>query len=55
MNHSWLKNAVRCAFDRIYFAELHSRVWSPEAWNAVHILHRYGIEHYAYLDCSHPE
>lgn len=55
MNHSWLKNAVRCAFNRIYLEGDRALPWIPAAWDAVHILHRYGIDHYDYLDCSHPE
>jgi hypothetical protein len=46
IDHSWLRNSVECAFERMS----QSGTWGQgESWPNVHILHKYGIERYGYL------
>lgn len=46
VDHSWLRNSVSCAFERMHLAG----TWGlGEPWKDVHILHRYGSERYGYL------
>ena len=45
VDHSWIRNSVRCAFER-HFTAGNTK---GEPWENTHILHSYGINRYGYL------
>jgi hypothetical protein len=46
-NHNWMKNSLKCAFDRLFLEGNVST--TDERWKNAHIINRYRIDYYPLL------